>query len=608
MVSIRGTNWHLYLTNRAEPIFANGERAFLPMNTPRGSQPERRLTALYIVALGMIAVLTVLGYGLERIRRPRASDAQLIVAAARQRMLGQQITKAALAAASATDVAARERHLAELDAAIGQLQLSQQLLRFGDRQQGLPAETDQKRLETLRALDVRLQALVQESQALAAQIRHASPPPSSDLDAFKNRLLAAESRYTGSATDVVSRYAQDASAHVKWSDRIELALMAAMLTVLLWQGAFVFAPAVREVRDAIAALEDTQVKLASLAAIVESSSDAIAGTSLTGEIQSWNKGAERMFGRTAADMRGRNISSILHSKSTAAAAALLGKVAAGETTAPFDAVATGPDGRRIDVSLMMSPVTAADGRERSLAVIGRDITDRVLAQKMKSDFVSFVSHQLRTPLAGIKWMLELAAENRDVSPQTAEYVSGARESAERLIHLVNDLLDVARLEEGRLTVTPQAVRIEDVTRSVIAEMDGLVHQKSIAFGFTSEPNVPPVMVDLQLIRQALGNLISNAVKYTPSGGRIDLAIERQNGAVQWRIRDSGIGIPADAHARLFEKFFRADNAAVIETEGTGLGLYLVRLIATQFGGRVWCESEEGQGATFILTLPPRDIA
>jgi len=117
-----------------------------------------------------------------------------------------------------------------------------------------------------------------------------------------------------------------------------------------------------------------------------------------------------------------------------------------------------------------------------------------------------------------------------------------------------------------------------------------------------------VIADPQLLRQVVLNLISNAIKYTPRSGEIAIRISGVGDRVRWEIQDNGIGIPRDAQRRLFEKFYRADNVFAVETEGTGLGLYLVRLIIEQFGGRVWCDSEEGRGATFVFTLPNSGVA
>ena len=232
-----------------------------------------------------------------------------------------------------------------------------------------------------------------------------------------------------------------------------------------------------------------------------------------------------------------------------------------------------------------------------------DITERKEAERMKSDFVSFVSHQLRTPLSGMNWMLELAADADGLPDDARAHIADARESAARLATLVNDLLDIAKLESGRLSAVPEALALSTVTESVIAELKSLATDKALVLGLTSEPSVAPVFADAQLLRQVIANLLSNAVKYTPHLGRVAVHLCQQNGSVTWSVRDTGVGVPRDAQPRLFEKFYRAENAIMMDAEGTGLGLHLVRLIVEQAGGRVWCESEEGQGATFAFTLP-----
>jgi PAS domain S-box-containing protein len=232
-----------------------------------------------------------------------------------------------------------------------------------------------------------------------------------------------------------------------------------------------------------------------------------------------------------------------------------------------------------------------------------DITERKEADQMKSDFVSFVTHQLRTPLAGIKWLLELAAEEPGISEELLSYVQDARDSADRLVKLVNDLLDISRLERGKLTMALQETRLDTLTQAIVDEVAPLIREKAHHLSWARSDAVPPVLVDQQLMRQVILNLVSNAIKYTPPEGEVTIALTQEGTHLRWSIQDSGIGIPKEAQSQLFEKFFRADNAVTIETEGTGLGLYLVRLILEQFAGHIWCESEEGKGATFCFTLP-----
>jgi PAS domain S-box-containing protein len=249
------------------------------------------------------------------------------------------------------------------------------------------------------------------------------------------------------------------------------------------------------------------------------------------------------------------------------------------------------------------PTKNPGGTTTAFTLTFRDVTQEREVSRMKSDFVSFVTHQLRTPLGGIRWMLELAAQEPALPPEASSYIQDARDSAQRLITLVNDLLDISRLERGKLTLTLTELSLEDLTQELIGELQLLIAEKGHHVSVVGDGGVPPVTADRQLLRQAVMNLLSNAVKYTPLNGKIAIRIERRGDGVQWSIRDSGIGIPHASQARLFEKFYRAENVTIIETEGTGLGLYLARLIMEQFGGRVWCESEEGAGATFFFTLP-----
>ena len=231
-----------------------------------------------------------------------------------------------------------------------------------------------------------------------------------------------------------------------------------------------------------------------------------------------------------------------------------------------------------------------------------DITERKEAERMKSDFVSFVSHQLRTPIAGMNWMLELAAEAESLPPQARDYIAEARESAARLSTLVNDLLDVARLESGRTMMARAAVRLDELTRSVLREMQTVVDEKRHTVTYETA-GTAPALGDEQMLRQVIANLVSNAIKYTPDGGHIDVRLTQRKELVEWSVSDDGMGIPRAAQGRLFEKFYRADNAISKEAEGTGLGLHLVRLVVEQAGGQIWCESEEGAGARFTFTLP-----
>jgi PAS domain S-box-containing protein len=260
------------------------------------------------------------------------------------------------------------------------------------------------------------------------------------------------------------------------------------------------------------------------------------------------------------------------------------------------------DGRAIWVSEFARGVFDDAGRCTHAEGFLEDITANVEAEQLKSEFVAFVTHQLRTPLAGIRWMVELAQQSEPVSPDVASFLEDARVSAERLIALVNELMDITQLEEGRLRSVAERLDLVTLTNEVVAELAPATRSKQHSVVVTGLDRAI-VCADPQLVRQAVVNCMSNAVKYTPVGGTITVNTMCDDGTVRLSVRDTGIGIPLASQRRIFEKFFRAENAQTIDTEGTGLGLYLVRLIAERSGGSIACESVENEGSTFTLTLP-----
>jgi PAS domain S-box-containing protein len=351
--------------------------------------------------------------------------------------------------------------------------------------------------------------------------------------------------------------------------------------------------------------EEIQAQRMRLAQIFESASDAILTANSRGHIVSWNKAARRIFGYDEGDVVGKPLTLLMPDQYRAAHEGGVGRIEAGAEARVIgktvELMGLRKDGGEFPIELSLSVWRMAE--DTFFTGIIRDITERKQADQMKSDFVSFVTHQLRTPLAGIKWLLELAGQEAGLPAEAGSYIADAREANERLIGLVNDLLDVSRLERGKIVINPKEIDLGTLTQSVLEELHLLVSEKGHRLAFVPDAGVPPVWADPQLLRQVVMNLTSNALKYTPPGGEITIRLSRDGAVVRWEIHDSGIGIPTAAQARLFEKFYRAENVLTIETEGTGLGLYLVRLILDQSQGRVWCESEEGQGATFTFVLP-----
>ncbi|HKD00124.1 MAG TPA: ATP-binding protein [Methylomirabilota bacterium] len=351
---------------------------------------------------------------------------------------------------------------------------------------------------------------------------------------------------------------------------------------------------------------ESQTQRIQLTQILESTSDGVLFVGPDGRVQAANRHAGELLGRVAASIVGEDLGEILSRGCSAASTENLLLLCAGGLGATPDVGVNGdlemPSLNRV-LHWEGRATRDAAGRTTGLTITVHDVTqDREIAQ-MKSDFVSFATHQLRTPLSGIKWMLELAMQETAVPESATSYMKDALGASQRLIQLVNDLLDVSRLESGRMKASPQLVDLLGLTRGVLDDLKLQLEEKDQRLTLETCVDRLEVFADPQLLRQVVLNLASNAIKYSPSRASISVRLTGEGHAVRWQITDTGIGIPKESQRHLFEKFYRADNVAALETDGTGLGLYLVRLIVEQSGGRVGCESEEGQGATFYFTVP-----
>lgn len=350
---------------------------------------------------------------------------------------------------------------------------------------------------------------------------------------------------------------------------------------------------------------ESQTQRIQLTQILESTSDGVLFVGPDGRVQAANNHAGELLGCPGTSMVG-DLGEVLRRECSAVSTEnLLLACAGGLGAAPVEG-ANGdlevPNFNRV-LHWEARATRDAAGRTTGLTITLHDVTQEREIAQMKSDFVSFATHQLRTPLSGIKWMLELAMQETDVPDGATSYMRDALGASQRLIQLVNDLLDVSRLESGRMKATPQFVDLVGLTRTVLDDLKLQTDEKGHRLTLETCGDLLEVFADPQLLRQVVLNLTSNAIKYSPSGGDIGVRLTRERDIVRWKIQDTGIGIPKESQRHLFEKFYRADNVASLETDGTGLGLYLVRLIVEQIGGRVGCESEEGHGATFYFTVP-----
>lgn len=225
----------------------------------------------------------------------------------------------------------------------------------------------------------------------------------------------------------------------------------------------------------------------------------------------------------------------------------------------------------------------------------------------KSDFVSVAAHQLRTPLTGIKWSYTalLDPDTGPLNPDQKEIAEKGLASISNTIDLVNDLLNVAHVEEGKMKFDIKKQSLLPIAQKAVESLKLVAEEKKISLS-VKIPKVdgfPETNIDSEKMGLVITNLLDNAVKYTPTGGRVDFSISQERGAIKIVVQDSGIGIPKSQKDRLFSKFFRAENAVGVQTSGTGLGLYMVKKIVERHGGKIVVDSVEGKGTAFIVTIP-----
>lgn len=262
------------------------------------------------------------------------------------------------------------------------------------------------------------------------------------------------------------------------------------------------------------------------------------------------------------------------------------------------------DKTTIPVAITAAPVLIKDDLIGSIVVF-RDITRETEIDRMKTDFLSIAAHQLRTPLGNTRWNLEmlLAADFGEMRDSQKAVLEQVYTSNQRIIALVNDLLNVSRIEQRRVQNIPELTDIHDIINGAIKEISELSSQKSVIVELRTDTNIPKIMIDQKRFREVIQNLLSNAVKYSYPNSKVTIMSELVNKHITLSVADTGIGIPQKDNAQIFSKFFRAENAVLKGTEGTGLGLFVVKAFVEDWDGRVWFESLEGKGTTFYVEIP-----
>ncbi len=364
---------------------------------------------------------------------------------------------------------------------------------------------------------------------------------------------------------------------------------------------------------------------AHLAAIISSSDDIIVSKTLDGIITSWNPAAERILGYSAQEAVGKHITLIIPRDRWSEEDDVLARIGRGERVDHFETVRRAKDGRLLQISLTVSPVRDATGRVVGASKVARDITDRKLAEvererllasekqarkdaedanRLKDDFLAVVSHELRSPLNAITGWASLLQTGRLTAEQAHRAVETIQRNAQMQNQMIADLLDVSRIVSGRLRLDIRPFRLIDVIEAAIEVVRPAAEAKGIRLQTFLDPAAGPVAGDPDRLQQVITNLLSNSIKFTPKGGRVQVQLHRVNSHVEILVTDTGEGIAPEVLPFIFERFRQGGTGSTREYGGLGLGLTIARHLAELHGGTVAAHSEGlGKGAQFTIHLP-----
>ena len=240
-----------------------------------------------------------------------------------------------------------------------------------------------------------------------------------------------------------------------------------------------------------------------------------------------------------------------------------------------------------------------------IAVIITQSFERIAeASRMKTEFISIVSHQLRSPISNLKWALEFLMSGRlgKIEEKQVDYFRILKENSARMTELVNDLLTVSRLETGRLPLKKKETSLEELVKKLIAEFEPLCRASKIEIKLEVQPNLPKALIDSSQIRLVIENFLDNAIRYSRDMGKVEVNIEKRGRNIYLAVKDSGVGIPKEDQKFIFQKFFRAANILGHWTKGSGLGLYIAKYVVKNSGGKIGFQSKENKGSTFWFTI------
>ncbi len=340
--------------------------------------------------------------------------------------------------------------------------------------------------------------------------------------------------------------------------------------------------------------------------VLDTIADAVITINEKGEIESFNPAAELIFGYQAEEIVGENVSMLLPEDERVSHQ---GYTDNSTLSSPSvinlrrDLEGRRKDGSQFPLELNVAPIKRAG--KRGFVGVLRDITERKRIDKMKNEFVSTVSHELRTPLTSIRGSLGLVTGGAmgELSGPVSEMLTIASNNTERLLLLINDILDIQKIESGQMAFKFQAMELKPFLEQVVEENSAYGEQFGVSLVINYMVDNAKVFADKDRLKQVMANLLSNAAKFSPEGATVEINVARHHERIRISVTDHGPGIPADFHGKIFEKFTQSDSSDTRQKGGTGLGLSISKIIVEKHGGRIDFVSREGVGTTFFIELP-----
>jgi PAS domain S-box-containing protein len=347
--------------------------------------------------------------------------------------------------------------------------------------------------------------------------------------------------------------------------------------------------------------------------LVENAGDAILSTNMEDRILTWNRGAEVIFGYSKDEAIGQSLAVLLPPDRMRELEEVRNKVQLTGVIRNLEVRRKRKDGAMIDVALAVSPINDKVGDVSGFLHLARDITEKKRYEqrlreldKMKSDFVSNVSHELRTPLTAIKGSVDnmLDGITGQLSEKQDRYLARIKSNADRLTRLINNVLDLSRIEAGKIDLKSAYLSLVTLAQEVAESIRPVATEKLISLEVDSPDSSATAWADRDKITQVLMNLVGNAVKFTPPHGKVSIAVNRNGDQwMQISVTDTGPGIPPEEAGKIFDRFYQIDQTGKQKARGTGLGLAISKVLVEMHGGKIWLESAIGRGSTFSFTVP-----